>query len=59
MQSKRLVPVHKRSKKEQKTYHARRRKIWHEVSPVTRVVPSGKVYKRALVKQDSRKEENE
>ena len=46
-----LVPLNKRSKKAQKEYHARQRGSWYGLSPVTRTVPSGKVYDRNRVKQ--------
>lgn len=41
-----LVPLNKRSKKAQKEYHAKRRGSWYGLDPVTRTVPSGKVYDR-------------
>lgn len=51
-----FIPLEKRSKKEQREYHKARRGMWHEFSPVTRVVPSGKVYKRSRNKRDARRE---
>lgn len=39
-----FVPLEKRSKKEQKAYHAQQRGSWNGVNPVTRVVPNKKVY---------------
>lgn len=47
-----LVPLHKQSKKAQKKYHAKQRGSWNGISPVTRTVPSRKVYDRSKVKQD-------
>lgn len=49
---KRYVPVDKRSKKAQKEFYAGYRKTWGELNPVTRVVPSGKVYNRKKEKRN-------
>lgn len=49
-----LVPLNKRSKKAQKEYHARQRGSWYGLSPVTRTVPSGKIYDRSRVKRAAR-----
>ena len=49
-----LVPLNKRSKKAQKEYHARQRGSWYGLSPVTRTVPSGKIYDRNRVKRTTR-----
>lgn len=46
-----LVPLNKRSKKAQKEYHTKQRGSWYGVNPITRTVPSGKVYDRNRVKQ--------
>lgn len=46
-----LVPLHKQSKKAQKEYHAKQRGSWNGISPVTRTVPSRKVYDRSRVKR--------
>ena len=40
------VPINKRSKKEQKKFHAMQRRTWDGLSPVTRTKESGKVYNR-------------
>ena len=48
------VPLNKRSKKAQKEYHAKQRGFWYGLSPVTRTVPSGKVYDRNRVKRANR-----
>ena len=48
------VPLNKRSKKAQKEYHAKQRGSWYGVNPITRTVPSGKVYDRNRVKQTAR-----
>ena len=45
-----FVPLEKRSKKEQKAYHAQQRGSWNGVNPVTRVVPNKKVYDRKRAK---------
>ena len=49
-----MVPLNKRSKKEQKKYHAKQRGSWYGLSPVTRTVPSGKVYDRNRIKRATR-----
>lgn len=45
------VPVRKMSKKAQKEYHDRQRGSWKGVNPVSRAVPSGKVYNRKRLKK--------
>jgi hypothetical protein len=40
------VPLAKRSKREQREYHAAQRKNWGEVNPVTKTIPNKKVYNR-------------
>lgn len=49
-----MVPLHKRSKKAQKEYYAKQRGSWYGLDPVTRTVPSGKVYDRGRVKRAAR-----
>ena len=52
--SMKLIPLDKQSKKEQKKYHARRRRDWNGLKPTTRVVKSKKVYDRKkLCKPDA------
>ena len=46
-----LVPLNKRSKKAQKEYHAKQRGSWYGLNPITRTVPSGKVYDRNQAKR--------
>lgn len=41
-----FIPLEKQSKKAQKAYHTKQRGSWNGVSPVTRVIPNGKVYDR-------------
>lgn len=41
-----FVPLEKRSKKEQKAYHARQRGSWNGINPVTKIVPNKKAYNR-------------
>ena len=53
---KQLTPLHKRSKKAQREYHARQRGSWYGVNPVTRTAPSRKAYDRASVKQADRRD---
>jgi len=40
------IPLDKRSKQEQREYHARQRKNWGELSPVTRKTANKKAYNR-------------
>lgn len=49
-----VIPLEKMSKKKQKEYHAKQRGSWYGLSPVTRVVPSGKTYDRNKMKQTAR-----
>jgi hypothetical protein len=46
------VPLEKRSKKEQRAWYARQRGDWNGVKPVTRIVPSKKVYNRKKKRQE-------
>lgn len=48
---KQYVTLNRRSKKAQKEYHAKQRRTWGELNPVTRAVPSGKVYNRKKEKR--------
>ena len=48
--SMKYVSIEKRSKREQKRFYAARRGDWNGVRPVTRSIPSGKVYDRAREK---------
>ena len=50
------VSLDKRSKKAQREYHAKQRRTWGELNPVTRSVPSGKTYNRKKEKQRIGKE---
>ena len=45
------VSLDKRSKKAQREYHAKQRRTWGSLNPVTRSVPSGKTYNRKKEKQ--------
>lgn len=49
-----MVPLSKRSKKVQKEYYTKQRGSWHGLNPITRTVPSGKVYDRNRVKRTVR-----
>lgn len=49
-----MTPLKKQSKRAQKEYHSKKRGSWNGVSPVTRTVPSGKVYDRNRVKRSDR-----
>ncbi len=46
-----MVPLSKRSKKEQKRYHDKQRGSWYGLCPVTRTVPNKKAYDRNRVKR--------
>ena len=50
------VSLDKRNKKSQRKYHAKQRRTWGELNPVTRGVPSGKTYNRKKEKQRIGKE---
>lgn len=43
---KQYVTIDKRSKKAQKEFYSKQRRTWGELNPMTRTVPSGKVYSR-------------
>jgi len=49
---KKFIPLYKQSKKNRKAFHEARRGSWNGVNPVTRTVPSGKVYNRKKQKQE-------
>ena len=40
------VPLEKRSKKQQKEFHAMQRKDWGNLNPVTKKLPNAKAYNR-------------
>ena len=46
------VLLKKQSKRAQKEFHSKRRGSWYGISPVTRSVPSGKVYDRNRMKRE-------
>ena len=46
------VPLKKQNKRAQKEYHSKKRGSWYGISPVTRSVPSGKVYDRNRMKRE-------
>lgn len=48
---KQVIPLSKQSKKAQREYHKKQRGSWYGLSPVTRTVPSGKVYNRNKMKR--------
>ena len=54
---KKMIPLNKQSKKAQRNYHSKQRGSWNGLSPVTRVVPSGKVYDRKKLKLTKVEEE--
>lgn len=51
MSMRKLVPLQKQNKKLRKEYNAKQRDSWNGVSPVTRIVPSGKAYDRNRIKR--------
>lgn len=40
-----LIPIKKQSKKAQKAFYAKKRRLWTRC-PATRILPSGKLYRR-------------
>ena len=46
-----FIPLNKRSKKEQREYHAAQRKDWGTQDPATRKMPNQKAYNRKKSKQ--------
>ena len=46
----RYIPVDKLSKKQRKAYYAAKRGSWNGVNPVSRQVPSKKIYNRKQAK---------
>lgn len=52
----RMVPLDKRSKKQQREYHARQRGSWYGLNPVTRTVANRKGYDRNRIKQRDRRD---
>ena len=51
----RFVPLNKKSKKEQKKFHAMQRRTWNGLNPMTRTEPNGKGYDRNRLKDEARK----
>ena len=49
-----VTPIKKQSKSKQREYYAAKRGSWNEVSPVTRIVPSGRTYDRNRMKRETR-----
>ena len=45
------IPLSKKSKKEQRKFHALQRNTWNGLNPVTRTVPNGRAYDRKKLKQ--------
>ena len=48
----RFIPLNKQTKKQQKKHYSTQRSDWGTISPVTRIVSSGKAYNRAKAKQN-------
>ena len=57
MDKKRLTPLKKMSKKEQRAFYAQQRGSWNGLSPVTRIVPNKKVYDRKKAGRAFRRDE--
>ena len=49
-----IVPLKKQSKRAQKEFHSKQRGSWYGISPVTRTVPSGRIYDRKRIKREDR-----
>ena len=47
-----FTPIAKRSKSEQRKYYASKRGSWNGISPVTRVVQSGRIYDRKRMRRE-------
>ena len=54
-----MIPLAKQSKASRRKYHLARRGSWNGLSPVTRVVPSGKIYDRKKLKLIKIEEDHE
>lgn len=50
-----MTPLKKQSKNKQREYYAAKRGSWNGVSPVTRIVPSGRAYDRNRMKHGNHK----
>lgn len=48
------VPLKKQSKRVQKEFHSKRRGSWYGILPVTRTVPSRRLYDRKRIKREDR-----
>ena len=46
------IPLNKQSKKQQRAYYAAKRGSWNDINPVTRTVPSKKLYDRNRIKRE-------
>ena len=53
------IPLEKRTKKQQKEYHAEARAGWNGFSPVTRVGKDEKKYSRRKFRAETRKAQEE
>ena len=49
-----VTPIAKQSKSKQREYYTSKRGSWNGVSPVTRIVPSRRVYDRKRMKRETR-----
>lgn len=50
--TKRHIPYEKMSKKAQKSENLKQRNDWGRINPVTRIIPSKKVYNRQKFKRE-------
>lgn len=53
------IPMEKRSKREQRAFHAAQRGSWNGINPVSRVAPNLKRYNRNRIKQAERRSGSE
>lgn len=53
------ILLEKQSKRAQKEFRSKRRGSWYGMSPVTRVISSGRVYDRKRTKREDRRARGE
>jgi len=56
MNKKDIIPMKKRSKREQRKHNALKRGTWGAINPVTRKPPNPKAYKRIKIKDENYEE---
>ncbi len=50
-----VTPIKKQCKSRQRQYYRSMRGSWNGVSPVTRIVPDGRIYDRNRIKREDRR----